>query len=64
MNEPMQFAPGINPKPVMDLFYRFFIPYYEQARQDFNSQEAREALAGGTIYTEHTLKLIIENSGN
>lgn len=64
MSEPMQFVQGINPKPVMDLFYRLFIPYYEQARQHFNSQYAREVLDGGTIYSESELKGIIESSGN
>lgn len=62
--EAMDFVPGVSVKPALELFYRLFVPYYEQARRHFNSQEAREALTGGTIYTEHTLKWIIENSGN
>ncbi|AIY01602.1 hypothetical protein ART_2003 [Arthrobacter sp. PAMC 25486] len=61
--EPMKFTADIDVAPVVELFYRLHVPYYEQARRHFNSTEAVQVLDGLPVLTESTLKGLIKGSG-
>jgi len=60
----MDFVPGVDVKPIMELFYRLFVPYYEQARRHFKAADGAGFLDGRTIFDEHDLKKFIEDSIN
>ncbi|MCU6481295.1 hypothetical protein [Arthrobacter sp. A2-55] len=60
---PMNFVPGVDLKPAMELLYRLQVPYYEQARRYFNTSYSQYLTDSTTTFTESTLRGIIEREG-
>lgn len=61
--ETMIFNGDFEAQAAMDLLYRLQVPYYEQARQYFDSSYASLELNNRTVISDEILKGIIENAG-
>ncbi|WP_449371784.1 hypothetical protein [Arthrobacter psychrolactophilus] len=61
--DPKIFNGDFEAQSAMDLLYRLQVPYYEQARQYFDSSYASLELSNRTVMSDEILKGIIENAG-
>ncbi len=62
-SDPKIFSGDFEAQAAMDLLYRLQVPYYEQARQYFDSSYASLDLSNRTVISEDILKGIIKNAG-
>lgn len=62
-NDPFLFASGTTINPMLDLMFRFQVPYYEQVRRYLSTDAARSLMAGRLVLDGDGWQQVIKEGG-